>query len=62
MLAQVQMKSNFKAWLRDQYYLYRDEGGELSHKDYWDANRLWLKRIFKEQQHVTVHEDDGEPS
>ena len=56
------MKSNFKAWLRDQYYLYRDEGGELSHKDYWDANRLWLKRIFKEQQHVTVHEDDGEPS
>jgi hypothetical protein len=62
MLARDQMKSNFKAWLRDQYYLYRDEGGELSHKDYWDTNRLWLKRVFKEQHTVRVEEDDGEPS
>jgi hypothetical protein len=62
MLAQAQMKSNFKAWLRDQYYLYRDEGGDLSHRDYWDQNREWLKRTFKEQHTVRVEEDDGDLS
>jgi phage antirepressor YoqD-like protein len=56
------MKTNFKAWLRDLYYQYRDEGGELSHQQYWDQNRLWLKRTFKEQHTVRVEEDDGEPS
>ena len=57
------MKTNFKGWLRDLYYQYRDEGGELSHKQYWDQNREWLKRTFKEQQHtVRVEEDDGDLS
>lgn len=56
------MKSNFKAWLRDLYYLYRDEGGALSHKEYWDQNREWLKRTFKENRTVRVDEDDGELS
>ena len=56
------MKSNFKAWLRDLYYQYRDEGGDLSHRDYWDTNREWLKRTFKESHTVRVEEDDGEPS
>ena len=56
------MKTNFKAWLRDLYYQYRDEGGELSHQQYWDQNRLWLKRTFKEQHTVRVEEDEGEPS
>ena len=57
------MKTNFKAWLRDLYYQYRDEGGELSHKQYWDENREWLKCTFKEQQHtVRVEEDDGDLS
>ena len=56
------MKTNFKAWLRDLYYQYRDEGGDLSHKQYWDQNREWLKRTFKEQHTVRVEEDDGDLS
>ena len=56
------MKSSFKTWLRDLYYQYRDEGGTLSHKEYWDQNRVWLKRRFKEQRTVRIDEDDGELS